>query len=59
MAGVQCKFVVLVFKQRLVSWDSVALRKPATAYALTLIVIVLRGHEYLTTVRFSATADLF
>jgi hypothetical protein len=34
--GVQYKFVVLVFKLRVVSWDSEALRKPATAYALTL-----------------------
>ena len=34
--GAQCKFVVLVFKQRSVPWDSDALRKPATAYALTL-----------------------
>ena len=30
--GVQCKFVVLVFKQRSVSWDSETLRIPATAY---------------------------
>jgi hypothetical protein len=37
--GAQCKFVVLVFKLRLVSWDSDALRIPATAYAQTLVAI--------------------
>ena len=36
MAGTQCKFVVLVFKLRLVSWDNDTLRIPATAYAQTL-----------------------
>src|SRR5690606_3451277 len=34
--GVLCKFVVWFFKIRLVSWDSGALRIPATAYAQTL-----------------------
>ena len=32
----QCKFVVYFFKIRLESWDSEALRWPATAYAQTL-----------------------
>jgi hypothetical protein len=39
--GVQRKFVVLVFKLRLVSWDSDALRIPATAYAQTLWAMAL------------------
>jgi hypothetical protein len=34
--GVQYKFVVWFLKLRLVSWDSEALRIPATAYAQTL-----------------------
>ena len=37
--GARCKFVVLIFKQRFVSWDSDALRTPATAYAQTLAVM--------------------
>ena len=43
--GAQCKFVVLVFKQRSVSWDSDALRRPATAYAPTLGAIFWDGHR--------------
>jgi hypothetical protein len=34
--GVWCEFVVWFFKKRLVSWDSDALRIPATAYEQTL-----------------------
>jgi hypothetical protein len=34
--GVRCKFVVLVFKLRLVTWDKDALRIPATGYSQTL-----------------------
>ena len=42
--GVQCKFVVQFFKLRLVSWDSDALRIPATAYAPTLPHIKRKQH---------------
>lgn len=37
--GVQYKFVVLVFKIRLVSGENDALRNPATGYSQTLVAI--------------------